>query len=148
MWWKKASQISSNRKTAHLQRLIACVSITESLHSTPTAALEVILMLPPLGIYIKGEARQAIYRLNCSEEFTRARIGHLEVFEKMTYEWPSILAPGDKIVLIIAFKRRFLVEILLRSSWLSQETSEILPLDGVIDGVNFYTSAGNHCKIF
>jgi hypothetical protein len=26
----------------------------------------VILMLPPLGIYIGGEARQATYRLNCS----------------------------------------------------------------------------------
>jgi hypothetical protein len=92
------------------------ISITETMHSTPTAALEVILMLPPLGIYIKGEARQAIYRLNCFEEFIRARIGHLEVFEKLTNEWPSILAPGDKIVLIIALGRRFLVEILLRSS--------------------------------
>jgi hypothetical protein len=64
MWWKKASQISVNRKTAHLQRL-ACVSITESMHSTPTAALEVILMFSPLGIYIEGEVRQATYRLNC-----------------------------------------------------------------------------------
>jgi hypothetical protein len=57
-WWKKASQISVNRKTAYLQRL-ACINITGSMHSTPTAALEVILMLPPLGIYIEGEARQA-----------------------------------------------------------------------------------------
>jgi hypothetical protein len=61
-WWKKASQISVNRKTAYLQRL-ACINITGIMHSTPTAALEVILMLPPLGIYIEGEARQA-------EEFT------------------------------------------------------------------------------
>jgi hypothetical protein len=49
---EKASQISVNRKTAHLQRL-ACVSITGSMHSTQTAALEVIQMLPPLGIYIE-----------------------------------------------------------------------------------------------
>jgi hypothetical protein len=60
LWWKKASQISVNRKTAHMQRLV-CVSITGSMHSTRTAALEVILMmLPPLGIYIEGEARQRI----------------------------------------------------------------------------------------
>jgi hypothetical protein len=26
-------------------------------------------MLPPLGIYIEGEARQATYILNCSREF-------------------------------------------------------------------------------
>jgi hypothetical protein len=73
------------------------------MHSTPTAALEVILMFPPLGIYIEGEATQATYRLNCSGEFTRAKFGDSEVFEKMTKEWPSLLSPRDKIVPIIAF---------------------------------------------
>jgi hypothetical protein len=109
LWWKKASQI-----TAHLQRL-ACLSITGSMHSTSTAALEVILMLPPLGIYIEGEVRHATYWLNCSGEFTRARLRHSKFFEKMTNEWPS-LPP--------------------RCSCLSQETLEILPSDGVI----FYTA--------
>jgi hypothetical protein len=103
------------------------------MHST--AALEVILMMPALGIFIEGEARQATYRLNRTGEFTRARFGHSVVFEKMTDEWPPLLAPGDKIVPIIALRRRFLVELLPRSSWLSQETSEILPSDDVI----FYT---------
>jgi hypothetical protein len=87
------------------------------------------------GIYNEGEARQATYRLNCSEEFTRARFGHSEVFEKMTDKWPSLLAPRDKIVPVIAFGRGFLVEIPPRSSCLSQETLERLPSDGVI----FYT---------
>jgi hypothetical protein len=71
---------------------------------------EVILKLPPFGIYIEGEARQA------TEEFTRARFGHSEVFEKMTNEWPSLLAAGDKLVPIIAFGRRFLVALPPRSS--------------------------------
>jgi hypothetical protein len=104
------------------------------MHCTPTAALEVILMLPPLEIYIEGEAKQATYRLNCLGECTRAKLGHLEVFQK----GPSLLAPGDKIFLIIAFIRKFSVEIPPRSSELSQETSEILSADGVI----FYTDAG------
>jgi hypothetical protein len=95
---------SKNSTPATVQRL-ACVSIIGSIHSTSTAALEVILMLPPLGIYIQGEARQAIYRLNCSGEFTRARFGHSEVFKKMTNEWPFFLVPGDKIVPVIAFGR-------------------------------------------
>jgi hypothetical protein len=51
------------------------------------------------------------------------------------------LAPGDKIVPIIAFERGFLVELPPRSSWLSQETVEILPSDGVI----FYTD-GSLCE--
>jgi hypothetical protein len=105
------------------------------MHSTPTAALEVKLMLSPLGIYNEGKARQANYRLNCSGEFTRARFDHSEDFEKMTDQWSSLLAPGDKIVPIISFGRGFFVEFPPRSSWLSQETLEILPSDGVI----FYT---------
>jgi hypothetical protein len=67
--------MSVNQNTAHLQRLV-CISITGSMHSTSTAALEVIQMLPLLGIYIGGEARHANYRLNCSGEFNRARFGH------------------------------------------------------------------------
>jgi hypothetical protein len=58
----------------------------------------------------------------------------------MTDAWP-LLAPGDKIVAIIAFGRGFLVELPPRSSWLSQEMSEILPSDGVI----FYTD-GSLCE--
>jgi hypothetical protein len=115
LWWKKALQISVNQKTAHLQRL-ACVIITRSMYSTPTAAEEFILMLSPLGIYIEGEARQATYRLNCSGEFIRARFGH-----SMTDELPSLLAPGDKIVPIIAFGSGFLVGLPPKSSWLSQD---------------------------
>jgi hypothetical protein len=130
LWWKKPSQISGNRKTAHLQ-LLACVSITGSMHSTPTAALEVILMLLPLGIYIEAGTKQATYRLNYSGELTRARFGHSEIFEKMTNEWSSLLPPGDKIVPIIALGRRFLVELPPRSSCLSLEAPEILPSDGV-----------------
>jgi hypothetical protein len=51
-------------------------------HEVHFTISEVILMLPPLGIYIEGEARQATYRRNCSGEFTRARFGHSEVFER------------------------------------------------------------------
>jgi hypothetical protein len=71
-----------------------------------------ILMLPIVGIYIEKEARQATYKLICSGEFTRARFGHSEVFEKITKEWPTFIP-------IIAVGRRFIVEFPPRSSWLS-----------------------------
>jgi hypothetical protein len=58
-------------------------------------------MLPPLGIYIEGEARWATYRLNCSGKFTRTTFGHLEGFEKMTDEWPSLLAQGTRLFLLL-----------------------------------------------
>jgi hypothetical protein len=59
--------------------------------------------------------REATYKLNCSREFTRARFGDSEVFEKMTNKWPFLLAPEDKIVPIIAFGRRFLAGLPPRS---------------------------------
>jgi hypothetical protein len=63
--------------------------------------------LPPLGIYIEGEARQATYRLNCSGEFTRARFGHSEVFENKTNEWPSLLTQGEFFFLLLLLKEGF-----------------------------------------
>jgi hypothetical protein len=127
LWWKKASQIS-----VKLQRL-ACISITGSSGGHTDVAIS--------WFYIEGEAKQATYRQNCSGKFTRARFGHSEVFKKMTNERPSLLAPGDKIVPFIAFGRRFLVKLPPRSSYLSQETSEIFPSNGVI----FYTD-GSLCE--
>jgi hypothetical protein len=53
----------------------------------------------------------------------------------------GLLLVGDKIVPIIAFGRRFIVELQPRSSWLSQATSEILPPDDVI----FYMD-GSFCE--
>jgi hypothetical protein len=47
----------------------------------------------------------------------------------MTDEWPYHLTPGDKILPIIAFEKRFIVDL------------EILPSDGVI----FYTD-GSLCE--
>jgi hypothetical protein len=77
------------------------------MHSTPTAALEVILMLPPLSIYIEEEARQATYRPNCSGEFTRARFGHSDVFEKMTKSGHLLWPQGTKLFLLLLLEEGF-----------------------------------------
>jgi hypothetical protein len=61
----------------------------------------------------------------------QTEFSHLEVFEKMTDEWPSLPALGYKNVPIIAFGRRYGVELPPRSSWLCKETPLILPSDGV-----------------
>jgi hypothetical protein len=100
--------------------------------STPTAAPEAILMLPSLDIYIEGETKQVTYWLNCSGECFRAILGHSKVFEQMTDEWPSLLASRNKIVPIIAFGRKYGVQLPPRSSWLSQKTTE--PSNGVRAG--------------
>lgn len=55
VWWKKAEVKSTQAKLSKLQRL-ACVGITGAMRTAPTAALEVLLDLPPLHIVIKKEA--------------------------------------------------------------------------------------------
>jgi hypothetical protein len=50
--WEKAQQASVIRKIGHLQRL-ACICISGGMRSIPSAALETLLMLPPLNIFIE-----------------------------------------------------------------------------------------------
>jgi hypothetical protein len=56
LWWKKTTQSSVNHKIGRLQRL-ACICVTGSMRLTPNSALEVLLMLPPLSIFIEKESR-------------------------------------------------------------------------------------------
>jgi len=43
---------------------MACLAITGSMKSTPTAAMEMLLNLTPLDLLIMAEARMALYRLH------------------------------------------------------------------------------------
>jgi len=49
-------------KLGRIQRM-ACLAITGSMKSTPTAAMEMLLNLTPLDLIILAEARMALYRL-------------------------------------------------------------------------------------
>ena len=124
LWWKKTTQLSVNRKIGSLQRL-ACMCVTGSMRSTPTSALEALLMLPPLSIFIEKESRQAAYRLKCIGKLNRVTVGHSEIFSKVADEIPSTLALSDKIEPINVFDRRFTVEFPSRTDWFDQKS--ILP---------------------
>jgi hypothetical protein len=124
---KKTTQSSVVLKISRLQRL-ACMCVTGSMRSTPTSALETLLMLPPLGIFIEMESRQAVYRLKRIGRFKQARVGHSEVFTNMTEENPLLLAPSDKIEPTNVFGRKFSVEFPSRIEWL--DPMSILPQNG------------------
>ena len=119
VWWEKAQQSNVIRKIGHLQRL-ACICITGSMRSTPTAALETLLMLMPLNIFIEKEARQVMYRLKCSGRLKNSRIGHSLVYDKMIKESPIIAAKTDSITQTNVFDRRFTVKFPPRELWMNQ----------------------------
>jgi ribonuclease HI len=126
LWWKKTTQQTVNRKIGSLQRL-ACLCVTGSMRSTPTSALEALLSLPPLSIFIEKESRQAAYRLKCIGKINRTSIGHSVILSRMTEENPVLLAPCDKIEPTNVFGRRFSVEFPSRSDWADQKS--ILPTE-------------------
>jgi hypothetical protein len=120
VYWIYTSQSSVNHKIGRLQRL-TCICVTGSMRSTPTSALEVLLMLPPLSIFIEKESRHAAYRLKCTGKFNRAKVGHSEILTRMTEEDPLLLAPSDKIEPTNVFGRKFSVGFPSRTDWLDPE---------------------------
>jgi hypothetical protein len=61
VWWPRVKNVSKIR-LSKLQRL-ACLAITGAMKTTPTAATEVLLGLPPLHVMIAAQALAGIYRL-------------------------------------------------------------------------------------
>ncbi len=57
VWWPRVKQKTAGKQLDHIQRF-ACIFITGAVRTTPTSALEIIVGLIPLSIYIKQQAKQ------------------------------------------------------------------------------------------
>jgi hypothetical protein len=125
------------KQFGHIQR-ITCLSMTGCMNTTPTAAIETLLSLPPLQLVVEKEARQAAYRLHCSGRFKKSDWDHSAIFKMATEDIQVLLAPSDNMLPLEVFDQNFLVEYLSREIWLS-ETEAWLPSDGL----KFYTV--RHC---
>jgi hypothetical protein len=75
--------------------------------SIPIAALEVLLMLLPLGIYIERESIQTAYRLKLIGRINQVGQDHLEIIGRLIKEDSVFLAPPNKIEPINFFGRKF-----------------------------------------
>ncbi|KAL1446432.1 hypothetical protein WDU94_012296 [Cyamophila willieti] len=78
VWWTKLEQGQAKETLRKLQRL-ACLCITSAMKSTPTAAMETMLNLPPLDIYITGEARMGAYRMQQNNIWKSQGYGHTKI---------------------------------------------------------------------
>jgi hypothetical protein len=68
VWWPRIRYTTCRAKLSKLQRL-ACLGITGAMKTAPTAAIEVLLGLPPLHLAMEAEAQAGIYRLSCNEQW-------------------------------------------------------------------------------
>jgi hypothetical protein len=96
--------------------------ITGGMRSTPKSALEVMLMLPPLNLFIKQEARQAANRLLGNGCSYVPNFGHSEVLIRMNDETPLVLAPSHKFVTLNIFDKKFAVDFPSREDWSTECT--------------------------
>jgi len=62
--WHRKTELVTTRKTLEKVQRLACLCITGSMRSTPTAALEVILDLTPLHIMVRRTAWGSHLRLD------------------------------------------------------------------------------------
>jgi hypothetical protein len=66
VWWLRVRYNVSRTKLSKIQRL-ACLTITGAMKTTPTAAMQVLLGLPPVHVMLVAEAQAGIYRLMCNQ---------------------------------------------------------------------------------
>jgi len=70
VWWPRVDKKTAGRKLKHIR--LACLHITGDIRTTPTKALEIIVGLEPLTIFIKQEAMLACYRMKVNSQWAHS----------------------------------------------------------------------------
>jgi hypothetical protein len=78
---------TSNAELRKLQRM-DCLGITGTMRTAPTAAMEILLELPPLHLQVESEAKVGNYRLCCNDQWKHKSegFGHVNMTQDMKKE--------------------------------------------------------------
>jgi hypothetical protein len=114
VWWHMVKYSTSWAELSKLQRM-ACLGITGAMSTAPTAAIEVLLGLPPLHLQLEAEARAGIYRLHCSDQRKPKSkcFGHMHMTQDMKKE-PILQMGTDKMIPRHVYGKAFKGFILIR----------------------------------
>lgn len=119
LWWHGTSPTYTQNRLSHLQR-VACLAITGAMNTTPQAALEALLNLPKLDIFIKAEAKNTAYRLrDCITNLQSITATHTKVIKELYDIKPTLQAPNDFIQTQYVFERNFEICIPEKVDWLT-----------------------------
>lgn len=118
-WWNKGEAISTQQRFSKLQRL-ACLTITSAFRTTPSAAIEVILNICPLHLFIKEQAVLAVDRVNQCGVKTYVPQGNLKdnLFE-LFYRYETL--PRDGVTPYFDFNCDCQITFPDRETWLGEE---------------------------
>ena len=117
VWWTRSTLTTVGKQLEYLQRL-ACLYVTGAMRTTPTAALEIIIGIVPLAVFIKQEAMSACYRLKLSSQWVQTNCGHTQISGQLSQFIPLSRLRCDKILAQYSFDRNYEVHIHSRQEWI------------------------------
>ncbi|XP_055714430.1 uncharacterized protein LOC129808685 [Phlebotomus papatasi] len=83
VWWKKTQQTKATNQLQKVQRL-ACLAVTGAMRSCPTAAMEAILDIVPLQIFLQKTATQQGLAITMIKDLKPGNLtGHLEILKHL-----------------------------------------------------------------
>lgn len=84
VWWPRVDVQSARKELAKVQRL-ASLCITGAMRTTPSAALDVILDMPPLHFQVEREAMNTAWRIQQYKKYKPGDFtGHLSILGKIS----------------------------------------------------------------
>lgn len=132
VWWPRVEVQWSKKRLDKLQRL-ACLCMTGVKNTVATLALEALLDLPPLDLYIKATAFNTSFNIQINECWQPSlEKGHTTVRNLIRTD--EILMPSDQIKPVVMLDDEFEWRIPEREEWLGEGRS--YPRS---DGITCYT---------
>jgi len=128
IWWSRTTYKTVGRQLEHLQRL-ACLYISGAVRTTPTAALEIIVGITPLPVYVKQEAMASCNRLKSGAQWVSTNCGHTLIYYHLSQLIPVSRMRCDKIPTKFIFSSNYTVETPSREEW---KNNKVKLVDNVI----------------
>lgn len=112
IWWPRVRQITAASQLEHVQRL-ACLCVTGAMKTTPTAALETILCIPPLNLFIEEVALGTALRLqSVGQWYIKGTVTrHARILGEATTQMPLLGMGTDRIPPLYNFNKNFEVRL-------------------------------------
>ncbi|RVE46656.1 hypothetical protein evm_008668 [Chilo suppressalis] len=110
VWWTKTNQVTTINKLRRLQRR-ACCAITGCMKTTPTSALETILDVRPLHLFIQQEAACTATRLSMLGLWRDNSSPHTSILADIYRYFPYFAAVNDLIPKTYVFDKKYKIQL-------------------------------------
>jgi len=118
VWWPRVNFSTVEKQLEHVQR-IACLYITGAIRTTPTTALEIIIGLLPLAIFVRQDAISACFHLKVNKQWKYNSCGHAVINRELEEIIPETHFRSDNIITQYVFNKNYVVIIPNRSDWIN-----------------------------